>query len=89
MTIPNEEYLASSIKGRNLEVEYFLIFFVKHDAWNQWGDGCRISHKINLVQNEGVVTPNMMPMMQQPMMQQPMMQQPMMQQPMMQQPMMQ
>ena len=31
--------LSCSVSGKLFTVEYFLLAFVKHDAWNEWGEG--------------------------------------------------
>ena len=33
------ESFSCSVKGKLIEVAYQLVVFVKHDAWNEWGEG--------------------------------------------------
>ena len=44
------ERLGSTFNGRLVNIEFFLNVFVKHDSWNEFGEGNCISIPIRLKQ---------------------------------------
>ena len=41
--------MPSSVTGKLISVSYELIFFIKHDAWNEFGQGHMVKHPIKIV----------------------------------------
>ena len=48
-TMVGNMMLPSSVNGKLISVSYELVFFIKHDAWNEFGQGHKIVHPINIV----------------------------------------
>lgn len=42
--------LSCSVGGKLFTIEYFLLAFVKHDAWNEWGEGNAVRIPIKIMQ---------------------------------------
>ena len=44
--------LPSSVNGKLITVAYFLVFLVKHDAWNEFGEGNKVMFPIRIVHQD-------------------------------------
>ena len=41
---------SSTVKGKIIQVDYYLKVFVKYHAWNDWGEGHSVSLSIDILQ---------------------------------------
>jgi hypothetical protein len=42
--------ISNSISGRLFQIEYSLKFFVKHDSWDEFGEGTCVEMPVKIVQ---------------------------------------